>query len=176
MNGLPVEDARTSAGTNGGVRRPRRVSAPFATDGKPPAVLLLTRDPAFRALVTSACESCCRVAETESCDACLETVLNENIDLVVVDDGALPADEREWFMRRVSRLVPQPSIIYVASRHSAEVEREARACGAAYYTSKPVEAQSMDEVLHTLVRHLRERNHIACCAGGGAVSQAHRLR
>jgi CheY-like chemotaxis protein len=166
VNGLPVEsgfDQTVQQKTR--PAQAQRKSARVATDIRMPVLLLLTRDAAFRSLVAGTCKSCCRVEETESCDSCLEAALNSNVDLVVVDDGALPADERDWFMRRVSRLIPQPSIIYVASTHSAEIEREARARGAAYYTSKPIEPYLLDEVLHTWVRHLRERNHLTLQPG-----------
>ncbi len=62
-----------------------------------------------------------------------------NVRLVLVDDGVTKEGERGWLLGQIRRRIPGVPLVYVADSHDLENERRARASGAHYYTSKPVD-------------------------------------
>ncbi len=130
--------------------------------GQPAAgtvILLLSRDPSMYDLIAKNCPPPWTVEKTENPDSGCEIALSRNLGLVVVDDEVLAPEEREWFLSQINRLAPRPPIIYVASKHSADVEKVARTQGAIFYSSKPLETERVGWVLLNFLRHLSEREN-----------------
>lgn len=129
--------------------------------GRPAAgtvILLLSGDPSMYDLIAENSPPPWTVERTENPDSGCELALSRNLGLVVVDDEVLAPEEREWFLGQINRLAPRPPIIYVASKHTPEVEKIARTQGAIYYTSKPLETERVGWVLLNFLRHLSERD------------------
>jgi DNA-binding NtrC family response regulator len=70
-----------------------------------------------------------------------------DLKVIVLDDDVLPEAGRAAALTLVHEWAPRASLIYVASHHSAETEKLARASGVSYYTSKPVESESFAKIL-----------------------------
>ena len=73
------------------------------------------------------------------------------VRLFIVDDEAIEHQMRGWLLERVRTSAPQAPFVYVAGAHSDATEKRARAYGAGYYTSKPVEAEPLLRVLGSLI-------------------------
>jgi len=72
--------------------------------------------------------------------------------MVVIDDEVVSAPERGWLCNQVNKLAPEAAMIYIASQHSAEVEKTARAHGALYYTSKPLDSGRLSKLLQAWLK------------------------
>lgn len=113
----------------------------------PPTVLLLTSDGWLRNLVNAACQAPWVVKNCVDPPSRCTVELEPSVKLAVLDDEGLPESERGWLLNQIHSRQPNASVVYVASHHSPEVEKLARAAGVLYYTSKPVDAVRLSEVL-----------------------------
>ena len=131
--------------------------------GVSPRVLVLARDPMLRTLVVCNCDLPWSVEMRESLDSIWELADGRIFDLVVLDDELMPANQRELLLNRVRRVTNRAPMLYVASSHDAEVERNARCNGAVCYTSKPLDPVNLGEMLKAWLSHLlnRERRVLA---------------
>lgn len=75
-----------------------------------------------------------------------------NVRLVLVDDGVTKEGERGWLLGQIRQRASGVPLVYVADSHDLENERRARACGAHYYTSKPVDEQQFVQVLRSFLK------------------------
>jgi DNA-binding NtrC family response regulator len=72
--------------------------------------------------------------------------------IVVVDDAAIEETTLGWLLGQAHKLAPHALIAYVASSHSAEVERRARSHRVQYYVAKPVEPERIVAVLRAFAK------------------------
>lgn len=112
-----------------------------------PAALVLSRDGSLLELVLQACGPPWVVEPCLGCRAASQFLSERTIRLVVVDDEALAESERGWFIDHIHRRSPDALVVYLASRHSPELERAIRAHGVLHYTAKPVETDRLTQVL-----------------------------
>ncbi len=117
-------------------------------------VLVVSGDGSLVEVVRKAYRSGWRVETRDEAVAGREILNRTNVRMVVVDDSALIENERGWLLHRIRRSVPDAFVVYVAAQHSPEVEREARASGAAYYASKPIDGERLARVLHEVAERL----------------------
>jgi len=75
---------------------------------------------------------------------------NERLRLVLLDDGVSPGNGLEW-LTTLRRRFSEVLIIYVAEHHSLELEKAVRQLGVLYYTGKPLEQDSLEKVLTTVI-------------------------
>ena len=91
-------------------------------------------------------------------DQCLEPInahvrlARQGTRIVVVDDAAIEETTLGWLLDQARKLAPHALIAYVASSHSAEVERRARSHRIQYYVAKPVEPERIVAVLRAFAR------------------------
>ena len=119
---------------------------------KRPTVVVLTRDASLQRLVSGICGSPWAVESSADPSPGRNFVLDHNVRMVVIDDEVVPAPERGWLCTQVNKLAPDAALIYVASQHSAEVEKTARAHGAIYYTAKPLDAARLSTMLQAWLK------------------------
>ena len=72
--------------------------------------------------------------------------------IVVVDDAAIEETTLGWLLDQAHKLAPHALVAYVASSHSAEVERRARSHRVQYYVAKPVDPERIVAVLRAFAR------------------------
>ena len=135
-------------------REPSTGLGPTPLIPKRSGVVVLTRDESLQRLVSGICASSCAVKSGPDPILGRNLVLDHNIRMVVIDDEVVPAPERGWFCNQVNKLAPDAVLIYVASQHSAEVEKIARAHRAIYYTAKPLDAARLTTMLLYLLKTL----------------------
>ncbi len=119
---------------------------------KRPTVVVLTRDLSLQRLVSGICTSPWAVECSSDPSPGRDVVFDHNVRMVVIDDEVVPAAERGWFCNQINKLAPDAALIYVASQHTAEVEKAARAHGAVYYTAKPLDAARMSTMLQAWLK------------------------
>jgi hypothetical protein len=119
---------------------------------KRPTVLVLTRDQSLQMLVSSVCESPWAMEVGSDPGAPFGSASGRNIRVVVLDDEIVPAAERGWLCKRISKLAPDAILMYVAAQHSEQVERIARAQGAMYYTAKPLDSDRVSGMLRSWLK------------------------
>jgi len=71
--------------------------------------------------------------------------------LVVLDDEAISDSDRGWMLAQVRRNLPDAMVLYVAGEHTSENEKRARAGGASFYTSKPIQPERLASVLRSFM-------------------------
>jgi hypothetical protein len=109
--------------------------------------LVLTRERSLAALVERATDGSLVVEVHSGIRKAHDRLAWGDTRLLVVDDYVLAEHERGWFLDRARRIAPDAFIVYVASRHSPDVERKARARGVAYYTSRPLDEERFELLL-----------------------------
>jgi len=72
--------------------------------------------------------------------------------VVLVDDEKLLDADRGWLLNKIQNWMPQAFVVYIASKHSGDVERLARSRGAGYYLSKPLDTERLTHLLGGLQR------------------------
>ncbi len=76
-------------------------------------------------------------------------LLNPGVRIVVIDNEAVDESIRGWLLDQVRKRAPQALVAYIAAIHSAETERRARGYRVQYYTSKPINRELTQRVLHS---------------------------
>jgi DNA-binding NtrC family response regulator len=117
-----------------------------------PAILALSDDRSLVELLLKTCYRPWTVKVTDDFTSYLNLVPDGECRVVVVDDEKLVEADRGWLLNRIQNWIPQAFIVYIAARHSPEVERLARSRGAGYYLSKPLDSERLTHLLGGLQR------------------------
>jgi DNA-binding NtrC family response regulator len=83
------------------------------------------------------------VASGHSCQTVVSRIRPR---LTVIDDAVTDADG-PTLLRTLRRQSPDSLFVYLATRHTAELEREVRQLGVLYYTGKPPDEGSLRKLL-----------------------------
>ena len=118
--------------------------------------LVVTRDTTLVELVRRTWPFPWRVENHDDWQRIGETVRTHHVRVIIFDDDAVPEENRSELIENIHNCFPDVLIIYVAGRHSQAVERSARASGILSYTSKPVEAERLEQLLRSLSHRLGE--------------------
>lgn len=78
--------------------------------------------------------------------ACLTAVSQTRPRLLIFDDGIATQNPRDLF-RIVRQCNPEVLVVYLATHHTAELERAVRQLGVLYYTEKPPDPQLFGKIL-----------------------------
>jgi DNA-binding NtrC family response regulator len=73
--------------------------------------------------------------------------------LLLLDDG-IQESGNAMILDRVHKLRPGLAIVYVASKHSLELEREVRRRGVLFYIARPESPSVLEETLYRILRNL----------------------
>jgi len=130
---------------------PRPSPAPLAP--KRPTIVVLTRDGSLQRLISGICASPWVVESSAEPGPGRDLVVEHNARMIVIDDEVVPAPERGWLCNQINKLAPEAALIYIASQHSAEVEKTARAHGAIYYTARPLDTARLSSMLQAWLKH-----------------------
>lgn len=121
------------------------------TTGK---VLLVSSDKPLRGQLRSwlvhegmAGNSVLTVANGQEC----QTIASQLRPRVTVIDDAIPDTDGPTLLRTLRQQVPDALVIYLATLHTAELEREIRQLGVLYYTEKPPDEDTLRKVLGTVL-------------------------
>jgi DNA-binding NtrC family response regulator len=120
-----------------------------------PIGLVVSLDGDLVRRVRGSCAAGWTVEELADGASLREAVGRLDVGLVVLDDERIPEADRAALMADLRVWFPRAPIVYVASAHSAGVERCARAGGIVAYTSKPLDG----ERLGRLVRGITSRRN-----------------
>ena len=118
----------------------------------PLSVLVFSNDDAVARLAAEAVaprwtvERCSDVSESRA------KLVKPGLRLVVVDDAAIEESTRGWLLEQVRKYAARALVVYIASDHSDQSERRARAFPVQYYTSKPLDHDRALRVLQSFVR------------------------
>jgi DNA-binding NtrC family response regulator len=118
---------------------------------EPSTILVFSHDASLFDLASRAAGDQWTVERCDDVRTCRESLIRPKVRLVVVDDEAIEDQLRGWLLERVRTWTPQVPLIYVAGNHSEASEKRARAYAASYYTSKPVETESLLRVLGSFI-------------------------
>ncbi len=117
----------------------------------PLTLLLLSDDDAFVKLVREVIGPPWRIDHHGNVDRS-DLFRQPNVGLVLVDDGVIKEAERGWLLGQIRQRASGVPLMYVADSHDLENERRARASGAHYYTSKPVDERQFVLVLRSFLK------------------------
>jgi DNA-binding NtrC family response regulator len=117
-----------------------------------PTVLALSDDRGLVELLLKNCSRPWKVKVTDDFTSYLNLIPNGDCRVVVVDDEKVLEADRGWLLNKIQNWIPQAFIVYIASRHTPDVERLARSRGAGYYLSKPVDTERLTHLLSGLQR------------------------
>lgn len=87
------------------------------------------------------------VATGQAC----QTVVSQLRPRVTVIDDAIPDTDGPALLRTLRQQLPDALIVYLATRHTTELEREVRRLGVLYYTEKPPDEGALRKVLGTVL-------------------------
>jgi len=136
------------------LRSPIMTSIPAGIDKPigPPTVLALTDDDALIDLLMRLGDPHSRVEAIPDCGLYSDLRPMRGCKMVVLDDATIKLTERRWLLGRIREDIPRALLVYVASHHDADTERTARAAGAGYYLSKPVDQRRLSLLLSATSR------------------------
>lgn len=80
-----------------------------------------------------------------------QTVVSQLRPRVTVIDDAIPDTDGPTLLRALRQQVPDALVVYLATHHTAELEREIRQLGVVYYTEKPPDEDTLRKVLGTVL-------------------------
>ena len=121
------------------------------------SVVVVTQDPdleqAVEAAVATLGSRAARLSRVTSAAECLTAVRLLDPVLIVVDDASC---ERPGFdvIQDLHRARPSAHVVYVATQHSHELEREVRRAGVLFYLARPVERAALGSILHGVLERL----------------------
>lgn len=116
-----------------------------------PLLILLTADDAIAQLASTAACAPWRLERRSDIDGFTELLRNADVALVVLDDEIIPDGDRGWLLTQVRRNLPDAMMLYIAAEQTSEVEKRARAGGASFYTSKPIQPDHLENVLRSFM-------------------------
>jgi len=82
--------------------------------------------------------------------ACLSVLGTHRAALLVLDD-AVHRGGGPVLLYQIRTRCPRLPILYVASRHNTDLEREVREIGAFYYTAKPIDRQVLASLIASVM-------------------------
>lgn len=126
-----------------GARRRQRYAKPM--------VLVFSSDDSLSRLVKGAVSAHYEVERCDNVVAVRASLQQSLLKVVIFDDDGVEKDTRGWVQAQIRRSAPDALKVYVASAHSAEGERRARARGAHYYTAKPIDRQQFLRVVRSFL-------------------------
>ena len=127
--------------------------SPAPLTPKRPTVVVLTRDESLQRLISGICASPWVVESSSDPSPGRDLVAEHNARMVVIDDEVVPAPERGWLCNQINKLAPHAALIYIASQHSVEIEKTARAHGAICYTARPLDAGRLSSMLQAWLKN-----------------------
>jgi DNA-binding response OmpR family regulator len=121
------------------------------------SVVVVTRDPdlehAVEAAVATLGNRGPRLSHVTNCAECLIATRLLDPVLLVVDDGACESPGFD-FIQELHRTRPSSYVVYVATQHSHELERQVRRAGVLFYLARPVERAALGSILHGILERL----------------------
>ena len=118
----------------------------------PPTLVLISADDGLSRFVTGKVKPPWNISAYRPTEMVRPMFTDPNVQLVVFDDEAIDASLRGMLLGRIRRLTGGGALLYVAGSHSDQTERQARANGAHYYVSKPIEFEGFSRVLESFLR------------------------
>lgn len=116
-----------------------------------PLLLLLTADDLIAELAATFARAPWRLERRSDIDGFADLLRTADIGLVVLDDEIIAEGDRGWLLTQVRRILPDAMVLYVAAEHTSENEKRARAGGASFYTSKPIQPDHLESVLRSFM-------------------------
>ncbi len=121
-----------------------------------PTILAFTNDQQVLDLLLRNCGTIWQVDTRHDFVPYFKRVESKKCGVVVLDDERILKQDRGWSLNKIQQLMPEAFIIYIASQHSPEIEKTARARGAGLYLSKPVDGVRLKQMLdHLGQRHTK---------------------
>jgi response regulator of citrate/malate metabolism len=122
-------------------------------------VVLATRDSTVGAMVSAALASlgpqAPRLSSVSSMAECLSALRLLRPSVVLLDD-AVTDKPGPQLIQELHKVQPGVHVVYIASRHSLDLEREMRCQGVLFYLARPMESESLEStLLHILQGLLR---------------------
>lgn len=114
-------------------------------------MLVFSRDASVLDLASRATGDGWKLERCDDVRKCRESLVRPQLRLVIVDDEAIEDHLRGWLLERLRTWAPQAPFVYVAGDHSDTCEKRARAYAAGYYTSKPLEPDSLLRVIASFI-------------------------
>ena len=118
-------------------------------------LLLVTRNQQLAGTVAHAIEaigsSGPRLSTVQTLADCLVALRLLGPSLVILDDSMCPEESRPCGLDELLRARPGTPVIYVASHHTLELEREVRRRGVLFYVEMPETRGELDTTLSRLV-------------------------
>jgi len=121
-------------------------------------VLVYSSDDSLSRLVESAVPPRWEVARCNDVLAARECLGRTPLRVIIFDDDGVDGNTRGWMQAQIRRSAPDALKVYVASAHSEEGERRARASGAHYYTAKPVDRYQFLRVVRAFFEAQQSRS------------------
>ena len=126
------------------------------------AVLLATRDKGLEAMVSVALAGLGpevpRLAKVDNLGDCVVAVRLLDPSVVLLDDGIEDAPDARA-LSEVREVRPSAPVVYIASQHSLDLEREVRRLGVLFYIARPEAPEVMRShllrVLQGLLRWMK---------------------
>jgi DNA-binding NtrC family response regulator len=98
------------------------------------------------------------VATGQAC----QTVVSQIRPRVMVIDDAIPDTAGPTLLRTLRQQLPDSLVVYLATHHTAELEREVRQLGVLYYTEKPPDEGALRKVLGTVLHQPLPQGSAVC--------------
>lgn len=119
------------------------------------SVVVFSHDDSIIGLVADGLNRQWRLDRCEEPSLARTFLVRAGVGIVVVDDGAVEEGSRGWLLDQVRRWAPSALVAYIASNHSPEVERQARARNVQYYASRPLDRDRTLRILQSFVSAAR---------------------
>ena len=97
----------------------------------------------------------------ETSHAC-QTLVSQIRPRVLVIDDAITDTDGSTLLRTLRQQLPDSLVVYLATHHTPELEREIRQLGVLYYTEKPPDEGSLRKVLSTVLHQPLQRGLALC--------------
>ena len=120
-------------------------------------VVLVTRDAGMDALVTSALANlgsqAPRLSSVASMTECVAAVQLLHPSVVLLDDAVADRPGAP-LLQALQAVQPGVRVVYIASNHSLDLERELRRQGVLFYVARPVESETLEATLIAILTGL----------------------
>ncbi len=114
--------------------------------------MVFSMDAAVLGIATAAVPRSWRIEVCRDSHVARAVLSQSGVQLAVIDDDGIEDATLHWLLERIHRSAPYALVVYIASSHSAAVERRARALGVQYYTAKPLDHDRVLRVLQSFAR------------------------
>ena len=120
-------------------------------------IVLVTRDAGIDALVASALANlgpqAPRLSSVASMTECVAAVQLLHPSVVLLDDGVAERAGAQ-LLEDLQAVQPGVRVVYIASHHSLDLEREVRRQGVLFYVARPVESETLESTLVSILTGL----------------------